>query len=224
MIQRNANSEAVSDADSKETGRIEAFSDGVFAIAITLLVLDLRLPAGLKAESDEQLYAQLWVLWPKYVAFMISFAFTGIMWINHHRLFSLIKRSDTVLLILNLLLLFGVTVLQFPTGVLADQMGEHGERAAALVYGGVFVVVAFVFNGLWRYAAHDNRLLDRNADPVAVRKISQQYAFGPLMYVAAFFVAFVSVPIFLVVQVLLAIFFALPGPPLVRTTNKNEVG
>ncbi len=119
----------------RETGRVEAFSDAVFAIAITLLMLDLRLPSGSENASNQELFDELIRLWPQYLAFVTSFAFIGVIWINHHRVFTLIRRIDAPLLLLNLLLLFGVTVLPFPTSVLADHLGGPGEQVAALVYG-----------------------------------------------------------------------------------------
>src|SRR5579872_4040697 len=94
-------------AGDKETGRVEAFSDGVFAIAITLLVLDLKIPS---ASPSARLADQLAKQWPAYLAFLISFSFIGIMWINHHSLFTYIRRIDHALLILNGSLLMGVTV------------------------------------------------------------------------------------------------------------------
>src|SRR3954447_20216694 len=109
------NEEVARAVESKETARVEAFSDGVFAIAITLLVLDLRLPPGEGEGSEREFFEALVRLWPQYVAFLISFAFIGIMWMNHHRLFTYITKSDTTLMILNLLLLLGVTVVPFPT-------------------------------------------------------------------------------------------------------------
>src|SRR5512132_2117231 len=99
----------------KETGRIEAFSDGVFAIAITLLVLDLKVPRDL--DEGVSLAQALLRQWPSYLAFIASFATIGVMWINHHKLFTLIKRSDDVLLILNVILLLGVTLTPFPTAL-----------------------------------------------------------------------------------------------------------
>src|SRR5512140_1574042 len=167
----------------KETGRVEAFSDGVFAIAITLLVLDLRLPQNVVDSSEAEFFQQLVRLWPQYLAFLGSFAFIGIMWVNHHRLFANITRSDNRLLLFNLLLLLGVTVVPFPTSLLAEKLdGQHGAglQTAALVYSGLFVVIAIFFNLLWRYASGGGRLLDKNADPVVVRKITQQYMFGPI--------------------------------------------
>ena len=199
-----------------DTGRIEAFSDGVFAIAITLLVLDLRLPEDTTDFSNAQLFTALTRLGPTYLAFFITFAFTGIMWINHHRLFTHITRADTWLQVFNLALLLGVTLLPFPTAVLADHLGHPAETLAAGVYNGLFVLIAVVFNLLWRYAATNNHLLDPQADRAAVRRISRQYLFGPTLYLAAFLLGLVNVPLSLLVSLLLAVFFALPSPPLVR--------
>jgi len=116
----------------KETARIEAFSDGVFAIAITLLILEIKIPAAGSGNLSMQLLRQ----WPSYFAFVFSFAFIGIMWINHHRLFTHIKRSNNALLFLNLLLLLGVCAVPFPTAVLAQHLGQSDQRAAAILYHG----------------------------------------------------------------------------------------
>ena len=91
-----------------ETARVEAFSDGVFAIAITLLILEIKVPTA----GSGDLGAQLLLQWPSYLSFFISFAFIGVMWINHHRLFTHIRKSDDTLLILNLALMFGVIVIR----------------------------------------------------------------------------------------------------------------
>ena len=104
--------------DSKDTARTEAFSDGVFAIAITLLVLDIKVPQELP--ESVRLGTALLQLWPSYLAFLTSFVTIGIMWINHHRLFTLIKRSDHWLLQLNGLLLLEDTFLPFPTAIVAE--------------------------------------------------------------------------------------------------------
>src|SRR5437870_12237071 len=109
-----------------ETSRIEAVSDGVFAIAITLLILDIKIPPA----GGGDLYVELIGQWPSYFSFLVSFAFIGIMWMNHHRLFTHIARSDDVLLILNLLLLLGVVVVPFPTAVLALHLGQAGQLPA----------------------------------------------------------------------------------------------
>src|SRR6266496_5950399 len=115
---------------SSETSRIEAFSDGVFAIAITLLILDVHVPPASQANLGRALARQ----WPTYAAYLISFAFIGIMWVNHHRLFNHIRRSDNGLMFQNLLLLLGVTFVPFPTALLAAHFGATDKTVAAVVF------------------------------------------------------------------------------------------
>jgi uncharacterized membrane protein len=192
---------------NSETGRVEAFSDGVFAIAITLLILEIKIPKP----SDGALGNQLLRQWPSYFAFLISFAFIGMMWINHHRLFTHIKRCNNTLMILNLCLLLGVTIVPFPTAVLATHIGFPDQRTAALLYNGVYVFIAIIFNLLWRYAVSRNHhLLGKEVDKENVGRISKQYAFGPLLYLFCAALAWISVPASLGANVLLATFFALP--------------
>lgn len=197
-----------------ETTRIEAFSDGMFAIAITLLILEIKVPPA----GQGNLAAALLRQWPSYLAFFLSFAFIGIMWMNHHRMFTHIERSNDTLLVLNLLLLLGVTAIPFPTAVLAAHLGTPEQRTAALFYNGVFIVIAVFFNLLWRYAV-SRRLLDESMQASAAM-ISRQYAFGPLLYVACFVVAWIDVRVSIALNVALAIFFALP-PSLMRKAKGN---
>ena len=196
--------------DEKETGRIEAFSDGVLAIAITLLILELKVPHGLTASG---LGAALLDEWPSYAAYLVSFATIGIMWVNHHRLFTLIQRVDNALLILNGLLLLTVSVVPFPTALVADYLGHDGDRLAAEVYAGWMILIAIAFNGLWRYAASPTRrprLLRVPPDSPEVRAIHTAYRFGPLWYVVAFGLSFWSAALAVGVCGALALFFALP--------------
>jgi uncharacterized membrane protein len=189
---------------SAETGRIEAFSDGVFAIAITLLVLELKVPTIGNVRLSSALLRQ----WPSYAAFSLSFAFIGIMWVNHHRLFTHITRSTSTLLVLNLVLLFGVTVVPFPTAVLATYLRTADARSAALFYNGTYVAIAVLFNLLWRYAIRAGLL-----DPVkvaAAARISRQYSYGPLLYLVCLGVAWISPEGSLALSCALAAFFALP--------------
>ncbi|HKW89659.1 MAG TPA: TMEM175 family protein [Candidatus Acidoferrales bacterium] len=199
-----------------ETARIEAFSDGVFAIAITLLVLDIKIPA-----PDSHLARALLLQWPFYFSFIVSFAFIGIMWINHHRLFTHIKRSDNLLLILNLLLLLGVTSVPFPTAVLAANLGQPGQRAAAILFSATYFFIAIAFNALWRYATSRNHhLLAANADFAAADQISRQYAVGPLLYLICLGLAWVSVEASLALNAALACFFAFP-PDFVSSRRRS---
>jgi uncharacterized membrane protein len=192
--------------EAKETGRLEAFSDGVFAIAITLLVLDLKVPSG------TPLLTGLLGEWPVYVAYVISFAFILIMWMNHHWMFQHIVRVDTTFMLLNGLLLLGITVVPFPTNVVAQYVLTSDQNVAAALYNGWFLVIAIFFGLLWNYAAHNGRLLSR-ADYEAglAQVITDRYRLGPPAYLCAVALSFVWAPASLVLNFLLAIYFALPG-------------
>ncbi len=189
---------------SSETARVEAFSDGVFAIAITLLILNLKVPSASAGHLGEALAAQ----WPTYAAFLLSFAFIGIMWVNHHRLFNHIRSSDNGLLFLNLLLLLGITVVPFPTALLAAHYGTPDRTVAAAVFNGTYVVLAVFFNVLWHHAVRA-RLLDA-ATHESAEGISRQYAVGPIAYLTCFGLTWVSVPVSLILNIGLAVFFAIP--------------
>lgn len=187
-----------------ETARVEAFSDGVFAIAITLLILNLKVPSGPEGHLGRALVEQ----WPTYAAFLLSFAFIGIMWVNHHRLFNHIRRSDNGLLFLNLLLLLGITVVPFPTALLAAHYGTADRTVAAAVFNGTYVVLAIFFNVLWHHAVRAG-LLDA-ATHESADAISRQYAVGPIAYLVCFGLTWVSVPASLILNIGLAVFFAIP--------------
>lgn len=199
---------------SFETGRIEAFSDGVYAIAITLLILDVRVPTSLPGQLGQALRRQ----WPTYVAFLISFAFIGIMWVNHHRLFNHIRRSDNRLLFLNLLLLLGVTVVPFPTALLAAHYNAADRTIATAVFNGTYLIIAIFFNVLWHHAVRAG-LLD-SATLESATATSKQYAIGPTAYLVCLLLTWVSAPASLLLNIGLAIFFALP--PRVRT-SKHQI-
>jgi uncharacterized membrane protein len=203
--------------EEKETGRLEAFSDGVFAVAITLLVLNIRipgidLPPG-KLPDDTNLWQALLNEWPMLAAYATSFAIIGIMWLNHHRLFVHIKRTNTVLLLINLLLLLIIVFIPFPTALLAEYIVHPDQHAAAIVYSSTCFLMACCFNILWRYASYHNRLLGKDADPHAVKAISRQYLFGPLIYLVVFGVAWINTLACVILSFVLALFFALPGRP-----------
>lgn len=198
----------------KETGRVEAFSDGVFAVAITLLALDIHVPR-LDALPPGGLGPALLALWPSLLAYVTSFATILIMWFNHDRLFEQIRRKDHGLLVYNGLLLMVITLFPFPTALLAEYLAHPGANAkiAAAVYSAFSFVMALFFNLLWHHAADGGRLLSDDHDRHKVRRITEQYRFGPLLYLAAFVLAFVSVPASVLVSLLLALFFALPPKP-----------
>lgn len=188
-----------------ETGRVEAFSDGVFAVAITLLIFDVHVPNAAAGSLGLGLARQ----WPSYVSFLISFAFIGIMWVNHHRLFTHIRRSDNVLLFFNLLLLLGVTTVPFPTALLANRYFIPGDRVvAAAVFNGTYFVIAIFFNILWHHAVRGGLLDQATLD--SADSISKQYAVGPFAYLACLGLSWINVPASILANVILAIFFAIP--------------
>ena len=188
-----------------ETSRIEAFSDGVFAIAITLLILEVHVPTGPPGSLASALTRQ----WPTYISFLISFAFIGIMWVNHHRLFNHIRRSDNLLLFLNLLLLLGVTVVPFPTALLATRYLSAAARVvAAAVFNGTYFAIAIFFNVLWHHAVAKGLLDAATLD--SAHSISKQYAVGPVAYLVCFGLSWISVPASILMNVVLAVFFAIP--------------
>jgi len=198
-----------------ETARIEAFSDGVFAIAITLLILEIRVPPQ---TPDGVLRDALRDLWPSYVAFLASFMTIGVMWLNHHRLFSLINKKDDGLIAINLLLLLGITWLPFPTALLAEHLlGPHvDQQTAAIIYAGSFFAIAIVFNVMWRYAIR-RKIVSEEVNAVG---ITRQYALGPIMYAVLVAIAFFSAEWCLALSILYALYFSLP-PSLWRRGAKT---
>jgi uncharacterized membrane protein len=195
--------------ETKETGRIEAFSDGVFAIAVTLLVLELKVPQLAKEAGSGELWSALLSRWPSYAAYLVSFMTILIVWVNHHRLFTIIQRSDSRFLFINGLLLV-VTTIPFPTALLAEFFEKPSASVACAIYTGMFVMLALAFNAFWRYAYH-GRLLARTVTSAQIAAISRSLVFGPITYFVAFVLAFVNVYASFGLCILLAIYWAVSG-------------
>jgi uncharacterized membrane protein len=193
--------------DGSETGRIEAFSDGVFAIAITLLIIEVHIPGR---EHSETLGHELLRLWPSYLGYLTSFLTIGVMWINHHHVFSLITRSDRTLLFLNTLLLMMIAFVPFPTAVLAQFIRTDGARPAALLYGATLTLTAVCFFAWWRYASSGRRLVGDPVSDEEVADITRAYNPGTLIYGGAALLAFVSAWLSAALYLLIALFYALP--------------
>ncbi|HVU11235.1 MAG TPA: TMEM175 family protein [Phototrophicaceae bacterium] len=206
----------------KETGRIEAFSDGVFAIAITLLVLNISVPSAQEAHLSG-LIASLIDRWPTFLALIASFFFILVMWINHHRLFTAIRRSDTGLMLLNGLLLFGVILVPFWTALVAQFLQQPDETLAVMIYNGWFVIVSIFFNLLWRYAAHDNRLFSEQTDRQLVAAITRQYNFGPPLYMVTVLLALLQPMLGIATSFAMAVFFAIPSKAVQQLTASENV-
>jgi uncharacterized membrane protein len=169
--------------------RVIMFSDGVFAIAITLLALDLRLPP-LAERSSAALLQALAANAPRFLSFVVSFGVTGIFWLAHQRMFSLIARFDRGLALVNLLFLMSIAVMPFSMMLI----GEYGElKAATAFYSGSLVFTSVTSNLLWMYAARGRRLLDPQVSRADVRVTTARGVVTLVMFVVSFGVAFVSV-------------------------------
>ena len=197
-----------------DTVRIEAFSDAVFAIAITLLIIEIGVPHLEEEPPGTTLPQALVGLWPSFLAYVISFLQIGVIWANHHNRFRFIERSDHGLLFLNILFLMCVAFIPFPTALLAEYLeGTAGEReTAGVIYAGTLAVTAVFFTLLWLYAATNRRLVDRGLDPSLLRAMTRRYLLGTVAYVLVFLLAFVNVAASLALIVALALLFVLPEP------------
>lgn len=178
--------------DAKETGRIEAFSDAVFAVAITLLVFSLHVPTLDNPFTSEHLVRMLLLRWPSYLAFSISFATILIMWISHHAMFKLIDKSDTLFMFTNGFLLLLVTIVPFPTQLVATYLTTSVAGVACAIYAGLFLMTNLVYNLLWWLAAHQSRLLKGSVSPILIRTRRWHYALGAPCYLFALILAFWS--------------------------------
>jgi uncharacterized membrane protein len=170
--------------EQSETGRVEAFSDGVFAIAITLLVLELKVPPANQIVDGRSLVNALLRLWPSFVAFLTSFSAILIMWMNHHGVFRMVKRVNGPFLIANGFLLLTVTFVPFPTAVLASHIQGPSSTTAAAFYCGTYVLVSIGYNALWITATR-GQLLKSGVSGSHVRKIRCAYIVGFVVYVTA---------------------------------------
>ena len=186
--------------------RMAAFSDGVFAIAITLLVLGLEVPrsvpeGGLLALAPEYL--------PKLAAHVVTFAILGIYWVGHHNMFIYIKRHDRALLWLNNLFLLFVAAMPFPTALIV-QYGN--DRLAVIVYGSTLLLAGLSLELIWRYATYRRRLVADNLDPDLITFVHRRVLLAPLVYLLAIATSFVSIAAAKVLFLLVAVAYIVPNP------------
>jgi len=196
----------VESSGERETNRLEAFSDGVFAFAITILVLGLRDPVS---NGSTSLFQSLLSEWPTFFAFVTSFATELIMWMNHHNMFNYIRRVDREFMLLNGLLLFFVTLTPFTTSLVADHILSGDAKTATVAYSGGFLLLSLAWNVLWRYASSGHRLLGKHVSPGQVTGITRQYYVAPLFYSIALLAAFFSALASLVTILLVASFYGI---------------
>jgi uncharacterized membrane protein len=189
--------------DRWDTGRTEAFSDGVLAIAITLLVLDLNVPA----EELDDLWRAILDQWPSYLAYASSFLTIGAIWLRHHGIFGRLAYVDRKLMTLNLLLLMTVAFLPFPTRLVAEAItSTDAERAAVIFYGASLLVISILTGALWATAARDRRLLRPEVSQAEIEAILVETTPSLGFYVAATIVAVFFPHVAAVGYLLIAIF------------------
>jgi uncharacterized membrane protein len=200
--------------------RLEAFSDGVFAIAITLLVLDIHVPEPGSGRLGHELLAQ----WPSYAAYVISFMTIGIIWINHHATFSRLRSVDHSILIWNLLLLLSVGILPFTTSLMAEYLKESsGESLAAAIYGGSFLLMGAVFGAVNRHIYLNRQAaLKKPMAPEAARRALHFAALGQIPYALATALAFVSPYITLAICAACGIYYSLPIASAADLTDQSD--
>ena len=191
------------------TGRLEAFSDGVIAIAITLLSLEIKLP-----DDGGSLLHSLASLWPGYVGFVLSFLLVGQVWLNHHAIFVRVRSVDQWMLICNLFLLLDVAFLPFATSVLTRSLESgHDERTGAVFYGIVMVVGGLFFNALWRASIRDRSRLRPWVSGEEAWSMTRRFAMGPWLYSLAALLGLVSAWLSVVTYVALIVFYMVGHRP-----------
>jgi uncharacterized membrane protein len=193
------------------TARLETFADGVFAIAATLLIIDVTADGPGGALGDALLHA-----WPQYGAYAVSFLTIGIMWVNHHACMQLIERADRTFLFVNIALLACIAFVPFPTRLVAQHLRDDGLRAAALTYGLTLTITSVCFFAFWFYASIGHRLIEPEADERMVRGISRSYLPGAPIYGAATLVALISPMASVVLFALIAGFYVIESSVFAR--------
>jgi uncharacterized membrane protein len=177
----------------KGTARLEAFSDGVFAIAITLLALNLQVPHVEANPARWALASALLHQWPAYLGFVTSFFTVLIMWINHHAVFKFVHKVNARILFANGILLLLTTAVPFVTGLLSEYLNLSEAKTACAVYTGSFVLLSVAYNYLWRVVIRDRSLLETGVSEQALQKITRNYSLGIPLYLAAFAGSFISI-------------------------------
>lgn len=197
--------------------RVEAVSDGIFAIAITLLVLTISEP-----DDYHHLASQLADRWPSLAAYIVSFAVIGIMWFNHHSICNYLEEVDAGFFYLNLLLLMTIAFLPYPTGVLGQALSRgDGARTAAVAYSATMAVNALAWGALWLYASSGRRLLKSTFPEAQRRTATLAFTLGAVVYALSIGIAFVNAYACLAFHGALALYYAFD--PLSRRVNRQRV-
>jgi uncharacterized membrane protein len=188
------------------TDRLEAFSDGIFAFAVTLLVLNLYDPI---ARGSINLLNRLLGEWPAFFAFVLSFINILIMWINHHNMFNYIERISREFMLLNGVLLLFVVITPFTTLLVSEHLLDSQANTAALVYAGSFFIVGVLWNLLWHNATHFHNLIGKDVSEDCVKQITREYIIAPIFMGIAVIAALFSAAASLTIIVAVSIYFGI---------------
>ena len=200
--------------------RLEAFSDGVFAIAITLLILEVRIPHAAQVNPG-MLAGSLRELLPSYLAYILSFAMIGIYWANHSCIFKLFVKSDHIFNLLNVFFLMCISFVPFPTAILGQYWHYPDARQAAVMFYVLgMLLAAFGWMAVWLYASRNFRLLDPDLDPGYVKLLTVQFIISNLLYLGALLIALWSATISLGICVALALLYLMPPKPAVYRATR----
>jgi uncharacterized membrane protein len=192
--------------------RLINFSDAIIAIAITLLVLEIRLPETARGLPDAVITRQVLDLWPKVLGYIVSFWVIGLYWLAHHRLFRAIRGYDRLLLMINLFFLSTVAFMPFPTALLFDYAGV---LIAVLLYAGTLALTGFSLVALWLYASRGRRLVDPELDPMLIRSMTRGLLAAPAVFLVSFVVAFINTDLAMAIWLLQIPAYFLARPPFV---------
>lgn len=189
----------------RETERLEAFSDGIFAFSITLLVLNLYDPTT----QGSSLLAGLLAEWPSFFAFFASFVIILVMWINHHNMFNYIKRLSREFMILNGLLLMFVVLMPFTTLLISEHLLKSDEVVATAFYCLTFFGLSVVWNIAWHNASHHHNLISKNTPKIQIERITREYLVAPITAAISVAVAFVSPIAAITLIFVMSVFYAI---------------
>ena len=196
------------DFQENETVRLEAFSDGVFAIDITLLTFELKSPVFREEHTSRSLFVAMLHQWPSYVAFLLSFATIFVIWVNHHRMYNVIRRNDARFMYYNGLLLLLTSLIPFTTNILANYIRTSATELAAALSMLVFGAIAGTFYRMWTYATEDYRLLKRPATDVRVQTVRSGFIISMVAYGVSALLAMVLPYVSLLIGLLMVVYLS----------------
>ncbi|MCG6146120.1 TMEM175 family protein [Leptospira bandrabouensis] len=200
-----------------ESGRMVAYSDAIFSIALTLMALEIKIPHPEEIGGSSLLYALL-ERWPSFLSFFISFMIITVVWTNHHTIFRHVKYVDHNLMILNNLLLLNVIFIPFCSEMLGEYMLQNNTNAnfAVFLYGAWIAIGGIPFNLVWRYGVKKKELLSPESDPIEIQKITSHFIKGPYIYAFVTILSFLNIWFSIIGFGILILFFLVPTAWLLR--------